>query len=210
MRRLTLIEFVVGLALTAVLLGAVMRLLQTVSVTTGRLEGGINQEYEKVYLQQQLAPIFAELTYGAFFMNSPGQLTFAYFRGVDVEPLFCGELFASLGVDDQQNLLLTTWPSASQWGDLRKPSRTLLLAEGVSALRFRFYIPPRPDDERIFLSTAEKPYRKNRSGWVQDWGQDEGGLPAMIEMTIERLGETTQMIFSPLHAREPIIYYERG
>lgn len=210
MRRLTLIEFVVGLALTAVLLGAVMRLLQTVSVTTGRLEREIDREYEKVYLQQQLAPIFAELTYGALFLNSPECLMFAYFRGVDVEPLFCGEIFASLWVDDEQRLLLTSWPSTCQWGDLREPSRTLLLAEGVSALRFRFYIPPRPDDEGIFLSTLEKEYRKSRSGWVESWDLDEGGLPAMIEVRLEKGGETIRMIFSPLHAREPIIYYERG
>ncbi len=153
-RPFTLIELMIGLALSAILLGFLFHFYTTLSTAHIDLaknkEGVLSKQRVQLRLNQVLS-----LASEPFYVKE-GALIFKYDNGIDPHPQFCGPLTGMLYVNEKKQLSLVTWSK-------EKEPRKEVLFPNVSSYAMSFFDP------------IEK------KTWTSHW---EKKLPAMTKLAI--------------------------
>lgn len=210
-----LLEILIGLSLTAVLL----TVLFTFFVESARLEKKLDTARTTVlarqHLQTQLQSIFSSIDRSLsrepfytkrFPQEKKDSLVVLFDNGIDPDPAFSATVMGRIYLDEQNQLILATWPldkeKKAQW-------RKEVLLSHVSDFEFEFLqdthpqTPPPPQKEKTRKITSHLL-------WRTQWPKVRSNLPAIIRLSIwEEQKEPIQMAFL-LPTPEPMITYWEG
>lgn len=234
-RWMTLIEIVIGMALTALLLTTLAYFYQQVNALNSKSDQLQQETFKRLYVQSRLTAVIPKILPHkiqkkiCFFTsgNSLGTLAagsqsliFVFSTGVELNPDIANKSFARLYLDNQHRLCLAKWkiPKATEQrtGDIYKE----ILMEGVDSLKFAFFVPPERERSVIEKSDPESSldpmltYNASKP-WVDEWPRSANFLPPMIKIIIrptkspESRNELEPLIFAfPLPHSKKIIVYE--
>ncbi|MGE3953592.1 MAG: hypothetical protein AB7F31_00145 [Parachlamydiales bacterium] len=180
-RHALLVELLVGLTLTATLIGGLLALIVRLTSlshdTDKRLEPVVASCTTHVRLYQVLSESL--LIEGGIFSLRDKTLLFTYNRGVDPDPLFSADVLGELALEGS-NLTLTTWPHPRHPFEETPPCRIETVASGVETLTY------------FLLNSAGE--------WVKGW--EESRLPILIRLKINEEAHT----FPLYHADAPLTF----
>lgn len=203
MRRLkkhpfTLIEVLVGLTLTALLVGILTGSYREIAKINQEVASTRQAIMAPLYVHKRLGETLARAVMhpeaaGAkefFFTSVLGDkspsLVFTYNQGVDMNPAYCGIVLARLYVTDEGHLTLASWPITSLEEPTPTSSRVEVLLEGVKTWSLAFYQPPpigtMPVDVQEIEMGREKTTPQPR--WQEAWPITHQELPAMVRLDL--------------------------
>jgi len=184
-RAISLIEVIVSLSLLSVLLGTLFfwyRSFTRQKEEFNRLKWPLMEER---YAHQRLNYILPTAESPFFTTLDKKDLVFIFDRGPSIAPELSGKVLARLYHDPiQKCLCLGIWPKPTQKNNLRSPSQSLILLDGVSECSFEFYHPPDPFRKPVDPEEVGK--LKPREGWQREWKSSFHTLPALVKIHITR------------------------
>ncbi len=208
-RWMTLMEVLIGMALTIMLVGGLLMYLRQATLLSLDVDTTRRELNEQRYAQARLGHVLTRahlqdgdirLKPGAkngpasedreayfFFTDEEGRsLTFTYTHDPDIEPYFSADVIGEIYMDSQNQLCLSTWPSPAHWTFEKPPVRTEVLLKDVLAVSFEFYVPPRFDDKPVNPLGVDTGDHKIEApvGRLTSWRQSYGELPAMIKVIV--------------------------
>lgn len=160
-RYMTLLELLIGMALTSVLLVVLTQFYGQVSSMNMVSEQKQKESFKKRYVEHRLSTVIPAIlekvrkkTYfytsndlsGMLADNNPS-LVFIYKAGISQDSSRSGNNLGRLYLDKQKRLSLATWSDPKQWekdGSIPK-AHTEVLMENVERLQFLFYAAPKRD-----------------------------------------------------------------
>lgn len=160
-RPITLLEVLIGCALTALLMTALFSSFRQTSKTQGQMALIRNTLLGEALTSQRLTQIFTHLTdkdfrYGSHSESGQFALSFTFDNGIDHDPLFCSEVMGFLYIDRQGRLCLSL-----KRGEY---SRVEVIESGLSSLTVAFFD----------LKTKT---------WVHSWHKRE--LPLYLRLSLD-------------------------
>lgn len=167
---MTLLELLVGMALTMLLLTTITFFYQEIDHLNTNSERMQKQTFQLEYLENRLSTVIPKILSGTtnnppiFFTsndlngllaaNSPS-LVFTYETGADLDDKRAVDALGRLFLDKQNRLSLATWPDPDDWEESNLPSGHLeVLLENVEAITFSFYVAP--DRDRSLVDLKKK------------------------------------------------------
>lgn len=230
-RFMTLIELVISLSLIILLLGVLSFFYRDIALLDISAEKNEKEQFHQLYIENRLGRILPRIIseYDAkghfvFFthrLNSDASktegLTFLFNNGSDLNSQNASEVLARLFVDQQNRLVLATWPSTKNkkfWDNSTTIAGKQILLEDVESLSFKFYIPKERDrsliEEKLGVKKeSSESSTEGASGWVDKWPKSKKYLPAMIKVIIKIKEKKMPFYFSyPLSHSAQVIVYE--
>jgi len=217
-RPMTILEVLVAIALTSILLMALMSYYHHIEILSSKAADARSELFERSYaryrMNQALSPTVRSSSQDFVFYTDEGSsLVFVYDRGADPNPSFANQSLARLYVDDEGNLSLVVWPlPIAKSIEEIPPMQKELLLKGVESLSFEFYHPPDIDrgpvgEERPVNAGDEKPIPP--TGWSAHWNRDYKTLPTVARVIVEKGGKKSVYAFSLTNADRYLIQYRR-
>jgi len=228
-RLFTLIEVIIALSLTAIVMTSLTYFYMQIQEINNKTENSLREIYRFSYLESRLANVipkaisecspkndFAFFTTlgnsSEYFKHGTSNLIFTYDNGIDLNKQFSNHVLARLFLDNQNRLVLATWPSFKRWkAGTNPPMKKEILLENVDNLTFSFFIPPTMDRTRV-IKISENVKKKKlfipgpAGSWVTDWKSEYYELPAMMKVQIQTKGENMVFTF-PLPNSNNVIFY---
>lgn len=207
-RCATLIEVLIALALVSILLAGLLGIYRQTVGTQRRIEASLQRNFQLLYAQFRLGQVIPMILNPAddkknkgivFYTQTPKSLVFAFDNGTGSGELFSNEVLARLFVDDNQQLILLTWPILSRYPNIEPPMRTEVLLNNVTDLKFAFFTPRSSDEQgQQIVANASEP---------STWPIDEEGIPSILRMfvTIDGQGEVKYAFVLP-NTTTPVKY----
>lgn len=133
-------------------------------------------------------------------------LIFTYDAGVELPPVFSNINIGKLYLDQDNKLMLASWPSREQYKGDTPPMRQEVLFEDVTLCSLKFFSAREP-----VTTPTSKGIEKGV--WVSSWSKDYNSCPTLIEVHLtfkESVGAKNQneLIFCCYLPREfPMIFY---
>ncbi len=182
-RNVLLIELLIGLTLTATLIGGLLALIIQLTYLGRNIDDELKPIATSCVTYKRLTQILSEvvLTEGGLFSLHNNTLVFIYNGGVDPDPLFSADVLGML-YHEEEDLVLATWPHPRHQFEAPPPYRTEVVAEGIEALSVALYAP--------------------EEGWLQEWEKGRSRLPLMIRL---KLNDTPHTI-TLYHADYPLTF----
>lgn len=156
----TLMEVMIGLSLTAMIMGLIFASLYQHITLSGKLKHAQKEVFARAHVQQRLSKVFGQVNpeKNTFCLTEENILNVHFDNGIDIDPNFSrivlGKLYCSKG-----KLLFDI--------EGEKEIRTTLLKEGVTSLQFHFL-------------TIEN----NSLVEKETWNKKEGEPPLYIKLTL--------------------------
>lgn len=204
-RHVTLLELLIALGLMIAILSTLGYFYSQIDSINNDAEVQQRKLFNELYLSTRLADVLpkAVLPDGndLFFYTSkaedsnilPGTntLVLTYQNGIKLDPQFSGIALGKLFIDKDHHLCMAVWPSPKRWGDSLAPSmKCEVLMDKIDSIKFRFYIPPKKDREKVWKQANIKvklseEFPSAESGeWVENWPESWKQLPALVELTV--------------------------
>lgn len=160
-RFMTMLELLIGMALTMALLSALTFFYQQITQMNAISEKTQKEIFHLQYAENRLSQVLtkalgestSELKFytagslsGILSDNNPS-LVFQFETGTNLDNSLAVSAIARLFVDKQNRLCLATWPDPAEWsniGETLKP-RIEILLENVESIKFLFYVAPERD-----------------------------------------------------------------
>lgn len=157
--------------------------------------------FEKHVVDKRLTKVFENIPADFHFLTTNTNqneiqgksLLFTFDHGVDRDFRYSGPVVARLYLDRKiKAFCLAIWPLPNvhppTW---LPPNYPQILMEDVDDLKFRFYNPP--SDKVVDPSYVGKVV-PNR-GWNEEWFDEYKTLPALLEITLKKEGESDPVVF---------------
>lgn len=224
----TLLEALIALTLAALLISTLTYFYGQMSRIDAQIEHDQQENFAKRLLENRLSYTlqravkssnkefeFFTSAGGPLVMKAPGHsLLFTYNNSIDLDKSLSNEVLGRLFVDNQNRLVLATWPAPSTWnrsGIVPEMKREILM-EQVDRVEWSFFVPPAYERGKTSPKQTVQPSPPN--DWRTDWLSDFHQLPAIVKVTVYPLpvgGQKKeslpiQLVF-PLPQTDQPIYY---
>lgn len=211
-RHMTLIELVIGMALTMLLLTIMTYFYKDILTLDAEAEKIQNEHFLINYLQNRLNSVVprilpeysikkSKVKYFNFFTTGPSHLLaanspsliFAYHKGTDAIGALSFQDLGRLFLDKEGRFCLATWSIPEEWDAHINPTMTKeVLFEGVESLSFEFFVPPASNPIPAKKSLGEtdlKPLAPivdipANGTWLKEWRKEYHRLPAMMKIIL--------------------------
>jgi|GEM_PF-4672723 len=193
-RKFTLIEILISLGLVTSILSTLLFFYTYINRLDAEMRREAREGFELRLIQVRLSPLFQTLfppdDKTSFFFTTPEAkgdftLVFSYNNGFMLDSRFANEALGRLLINEQDQLLLLTWPGKKAWEEnILPPVHMEVLLEHVKNLKFRFF--PR----------AEEGIQPQ-----EEWPRNLNKLPATLKMSFTHKGRLVFLSFPlPLEA----------
>ncbi len=234
-RYITLLELMIALSLALIILSALTYFYQQMTLTGAVLERTQKENFQIRNLENRLGTVltrtisstdpsnhfhfFTSSDAGGLFMPGSSSLVFTFDNCVQSNKEMSYHVIGRLFLDRDGQLILATWPVESRWIEgMPIPVSHQVLLENVSALSFRFFIPPKKgktEEEKPAPTPSGETVQTifpqdDRGLWISDWSMQYRQLPAIVQIIFTKqleYGERTFIFSYPLpNTLQPIIY----
>ncbi len=228
----TLLEALIAIVLTAMLISTLTYFYRQITVLDAQFEAEERNNFKLRLIENRLSFILPQTVSSknanfVFFTTNDSplylksqtpSLIFLYNNGNSLDKKQSNEVIARLFVDDQNRLILASWPIPERQpeGELLEPKREIL-GEGIDKIDFHFFAPPAIQKKTTEAQQDDKPAAQPLPGWGNtEWSAEFQRLPAIIKLDIYALPKTGQAannikpftLAFPLPQAEQPIYYE--
>lgn len=193
---MTLIEVLIASLLTMILLSAMVLFYRQIIMIDKESQKLEKEHFKLAYLEKKLnstipnaiSPTDPGKDFYFFTSNNATEnnslsLVFTFDNGVNLKNDKSNHLLARLFIDENQNLVLATWPSPKVWDINPNPEITKeILLENVSSMDFEFYVPPKRDRSTMVSKTQSAIDIQPENSWHKTWGYKTSELPAMMKL----------------------------
>ena len=208
-RPFLLLEILVALSLMAMLLSLLFSFLVQSLRVESKMEKAREQILERQNLQVRIQDILTSLRitgkgsplYTQKFPKEENYSLIALFdNGIDPEPPFSGAVIGRIYIDENQDLVLSYWPSDSD--EKERHWRKEILFANVSDIQLFFLS---PDERESFIHT-ERP----KVLWDRYWSKERITPPSMVRLMIKQSDETYEFGFRLPNSHPIPTYYDRS
>jgi len=214
-RFVTLLELLIAMGLVSILLTVLMGIYSQTVKTQHSIERSLQSNFQLLYAQFRLNQVIPTILNPAddkdnqgwaFYTQSPHSLVFTYDNGAGSGSLFSNEVIGRLFVDQQNRLMLLTWPVPKRYADVDPPMRVEVLLENVSGLTFDFY-KPEPSETKQQKISPERKTGEYGSGFTT-WSPQEKDLPALMRIIVTCEGDKKPVLYAFVltHSSTPVSY----
>jgi len=213
-RFVTLLEVLIAMGLVSILLTVLLGIYGQTVRAQYEIERRLQDNFQLLYAQFRFNQIMPNIlnpakdreNYGiAFYQEGTNSLVFGYDNGTGAGPNFSNEVIGRLFVDDQNRLLLLTWPVPKRAPDIDPPMRTEVLLENVDKIGFEFYKPVPPAKKRLEIDPETK--TGDAGMMLEAWSPDEEDIPAILKIHVTLLGgEQIDYAFVLSNTQIPVSY----
>jgi hypothetical protein len=235
-RHVILLELLIAMALTMILVTAVMGIYRHVEYLNAEGEKAQQRNFKQLYLSGRLAEIlpkaiasrpanpdflfFSSNASDGHSMAGSSSLIFTFDNGVKLSPDIAGTVVGKLYLDKNKSLSLAVWPSFLRWKTaIDPPIYHEVLFDNVEQLAIEYYVPPDGnrklilDNHRVKVNPlSDKLQLDNQGGWRKEWLPEYSELPPLIKLTLTlgtKAGEKKITLTYPLPNSNLIILYGR-
>lgn len=224
-RAITMLELLISLTLTVLILSTLTYFYHQLTMAGMVLDRQQSENFQERYVENRLMSVlprtisstdasnefhfFTSQEIGHLFSFGSQSLVFTFDNCVQLNKDMAYHVIGRLFLDNEGRFILATWPSEKRWKENEPiPFSREVLMEGVSQLRFTFFVPLKK--ERLDSKVEDDPLEGVRGGWIDRWDSSYRQLPALIKVIITRQvdDEETELIFAyPFpHTLQPITY----
>lgn len=196
-RFMTLLEMLIGMALTMALLTTLTFFYQMIDQLNTASEKAQKEIFHVQYAENRLSQVLTEAIaekqknhlyfytsgdLGGLFATGSPSLVFQYETGTDLDDSRAVTALGRLFLDKQNRLSLATWPdptderpdaiNLSIADKKTSKAKVEVLLENVSSLRFQFYVAP--DRDRSLLNQKNSPAPEEKDKTKDDPKQNDG------------------------------------
>lgn len=216
-RCVTLIEVIVAMALTSLILMAMLYFYKDVVVIGAEIDKIKIEQFHIRYAENRLGYVLTR-TVGAkdklgdfafFSLNDAGigmkgsqTLVFSFDNGICLDKIFSNDVVGRLLLMPNGDLSLIYWPIPKRWTDSMQslPMKQEVLLKGVQSLSFEFFVAPPTTKPKTDPKLEQKSEAKNvtvlPSGWYpQLWMQEFSQLPAMVKVMITMTENDEKLLY---------------
>lgn len=205
----TLLEVLIALSLTTLLVSLLFFSYRQTTKTLGETQDLLWQTEEQYGLRKRLDTVLPEILpvdektpFYTETINDFPSLVFAYNNGVDSEHEYSGDVIGRLYIDQENRLILATWPAPGRWRIQPPPYRTVTLLSEVDHLEIRCFEPPDFDPNPIKSPTGIP------DEWNDVWKEEYKTIPALVRLIIDYGDQEHVEATYPIYqANKPIRFY---
>jgi len=204
-RFVTLLEVLIAMGLISILLTVLLGVYGQTVKTQYQIEKTLQSNFQLLYAQFRLNQVIPtilnprenknkEYRGWAFYTQNPGSLVFTYDNGTGSGTYFSNDVTARLFVDENNRLMLLSWPVPKRYSDVEPPMRTEVLLENVDSLTFDFF-KAKPSEKKRLQISHEKATGEFGDGF-KTWSSDEEDIPAIIRIFVQLEGQKDPVLYA--------------
>lgn len=177
----------IALSLTAILLTTLFTYLIEYAKIEKKVDIARLEITNRSHLQTRLQSLFTSVDQSSlnpYFYTKTFEkekilsLVTIFDNGIDPDPAFSGSIIGKIFLDSEKNLSLALWPSSQE---KNPPWRKEILLSNIDRFAFEFL-------GEIEGKETSRPVSANLC-WKSEWVITQRGVPAMIRLTVHKVGE---------------------